>query len=251
MPTTVKRRALGLVLLTLLLSNDGCTVLGYAIGHTVDARAPELDTLSVAQLKRRPAGTPIALLLRDGRRVAGELESVTLRSPRVTHQVLAETLPADIRLPLPGETLQVTTAIGISEVEFVRVAQSGERHWIADQGATVRSERPIALLSSGAGTMPTAVPFDQITQIDWSDGGRVRGQELARALLQAGPADPRAVVLLGATGALDSVAAGAMLGVEARRSKHATSRGVLIGLGLDVTVYLWFRAWANALAASM
>ena len=42
MPTTVTRWAVGLVLIPLLLSNGGCTVLGYVIGHGADSRAPDL-----------------------------------------------------------------------------------------------------------------------------------------------------------------------------------------------------------------
>ena len=108
-------------------------------------------------MKRRPTGTQIALLLRDGSRIPGELQSVALRSPRATHQALAATLPADIRLPLPGETLQVTTSVGSSAMLFARVALPGERHWIVDQAATVRSERPDRAFLSRTGTMPMGV----------------------------------------------------------------------------------------------
>ena len=82
----------------------------------------------------------------------------------------------------------------------------------------------------------------------WNDGTQVAGPELAQALIRAGPADPRVVLLAKTSGEIDSVAAGSVRGIEAPRIKLATTHGLVVGFGLDVTVYLWFRAWANAWA---
>ena len=239
MPEKVIRCAAWLLLVQTLVGSSGCTVIGYGAGRLHDQNSPDLDTLTVAEAAKRPAETPVAVLRRDGDLVRGRLQTVLVRDPLEAHRTLAGSLPGNVRMPLPGETLLVVTARASGSMVFERLALAGKSYREEGRPARAQRQRPVALFSMGTGAEPLAFPLESVERIEWSDGSAMKGPDLAHAVSSADPPDPQVVVLVDAAGRVDSIAAGTIRGVEAPRIKNAAGQGALIGIALDVLV-LWF-----------
>jgi hypothetical protein len=235
----IAARLLLFPLIVPLVLTPGCAVIGYGVGSAIDTNAPDLDTLTVAAAQTRPAQTPVTVFLRDGGSRQGRLHAVIVRDPRTAHRALAELLPRTARLPLPGETLLVSVGTAKGPMVFERMALAGESHNIRGNAASVRDDAPVALFSMGSGAQPLAVSLDSTAGMIWPDGTKMSGSDLCRALRVTGLPNPRVLLLVNASGNVDSIPAWRIRGIEAARAKRGATRGALIGIIIDALVVWW------------
>jgi len=103
-----------LPVLSVLGSSVGCTLIGAAVGASVDRHAAKVvKPMDVRDVRALEAGATIELQLKDGRSLRGRYRGLdwTLTDTRLSqYAAISGPLARELDLPAPGEAVRVTLA---------------------------------------------------------------------------------------------------------------------------------------------
>ncbi len=236
----LRLRPLALLLpVALLTQSSCCTLAGMGIGSLIDGKDPGPHSEALRRASHLYAGLAVEVTTRDGRTVAGRREGnhrLTESELRALYRDLAARSVGAPRLPLPGDTILVSTGGRNDWVRFERLTsrkpQSGT---VLLDSATVGA----VVLDLPVTTVPRTIPWSSLEWIQWNDGTRLEDPRLLRPVLARIPADPRILTVRTESGVREEFRSWEVERIDTFPANFATTIGVFAGLGFDV--YILYR----------
>lgn len=229
-----------LLLPVLLAQSSCCTILGYNIGSAIDGKEPARQSEPLTRAGRHYASLAVEVTTLDGRVVAGRREaSRNLTGPelRRLYLELADRSAAAPRLPLPGDTILVSTGGRQGWARFARFVNEDPQPEAVRLDTTGVVDVVFDLADEGA---PMALPWSSIDRLQWADSTRLDDPRLLLPVLATVPVDPRVFTVSMTSGAREEFRSWEVARVEKVSQRTATTIGVLTGLGTDLLLLYLF-----------
>jgi hypothetical protein len=222
-----------LLSLLFLTQTSCCTILGNKIGNAIDGEIPSRQSDALVRAGRVYAGRAMEVTTQDGRVIVGERETnqdLTGPELRGVYLRLADRSSATPRLPLPGDTILVSTGARQGWMRFDRFVE--------------RKPRPGAVLLDTTGTVeavfglsdrstPMPLPWSSIARLQWADSTRLDDPRLLLPVLARTPLNPRIFSIRTESGGREEFRSWEVARVETVHKRNATTVGTLTGLGID------------------
>ena len=216
-----------------LTQTSCCTTLGYKIGGAIDGEIPSRQSDALVRAGRVYAGRAMEVTTRDGRVIVGARETnheFTRPELRELYLGFADRSSSAPRLPLPGDTILVSTG--------------ARRGWMRFDRFVEHKPRPGAVLLDTTGVIeavfdladiiaPMTLTWSSIARLQWADSTRLDDPRLLLPVLARIPLNPRIVTISTESGAREEFRSWEVARVETIHKRNATTVGTLMGLGVD------------------
>jgi hypothetical protein len=222
-----------LLSLLFLTQTSCCTTLGYKIGDAIDGEVPSPQSDALVRAGRVYAGRAVEVTTQDGRVIVGERETnhdLTRPELRELYLGLADRSSSAPRLPLPGDTILVSTGARRGWMRFDRFAELKPRPGAVLLDTTGAIEAVFDLADIIA---PMNLPWSSIVRLQWADSTRLDDPRLLLPVLAKIPLNPRIVTVATESGAREEFRSWEVARVETIHTRPATTVGTLTGLGFD------------------
>lgn len=223
-----------LLLFVLLNQSSCCTIIGAGIGSSIDREAPDRQSDSLVRAGRQYAGLATEVTTRDGRVVVGAREAdheLTGPELRELYLGLAGGSSAAPRLPLPGDTILISTGARRGWVRFDRFVARKPRPGtgLLDTTGVVNAVFDLSDLAA-----PMTLPWSSIDRVQWADSTRLDNPRLLLPVLAKIPVNPRIFTICTESGVSEEFRSWDVEQVEQIRRRTATTIGTFTGMGIDI-----------------
>lgn len=176
---------IGIVLLVILVSGNGCSVIGFTRGAIVDASKPDTVTVGVWDIPTVNDGTTIRVTTVDGEQIMGRFTGLD-RAPDENYAVrysdFRDQVSDTIALPALGDTITTILTTGMYvEGELLGFDFQSVLPGLTGKG-TIRSPTQSWIISVRAigDTASSDLPLRDVRQIAASTGDIFEGEVLRR-----------------------------------------------------------------------
>ena len=237
----LRLRPMALLLPVVLLTHSSCcTLAGLGIGSLIDGKDPGPHSEALRRASHLYANLAVEVTTRDGRTVAGRREGnhrLTGSELRALYRELADRSVGAPRLPLPGDTILISTGGRSDWVRFERFV--GER-LRSGMGLLDTTEVFASVVSLPDRSVATKLAWSAIDSVRWEDGMTLDDPCLLLPELARIPADPRILTVGTESGVSEEFRSWEVERVDTIPPALATTIGIFTGLGFDV--YILYRA---------
>lgn len=219
-----------------LTQTSCCTILGYKIGDAIDGEIPSRQSDALVRAGRVYAGRAMEVTTRDGRVIVGARETnheFTRPELRELYLGLADRSSSAPRLPLPGDTILVSTGARRGWTRFDRFVERKPRPGAVLLDTTGAIEAVFDLADTNA---PMTVTWSSIARLQWADSTRLDDPRLLLPVLARIPLNPRIVTISTESGAREEFRSWEVARVETIHTRPATTIWTLTGLGFDIVL---------------
>lgn len=206
------RHWVGGVVITAALATCGCTLIGLGIGAAIDKSHKSVDTVEGWRITRIAKGTPVQVLLRDGRQVQGIFNGLRFDGTEYAQRYEKRQKQAEAGvLPPLGDAITVSSRKGKTI--------AGRLEGFELVSITLRPE---------GGAPPLDVPFEKVAAVSYAGHEPLSGAQL-QTLSGRGALPLRNRLAVGDV----LVSVEDVSRIEVPRHGHAKAIGALIGLVVD------------------
>jgi len=230
--TSLSRLLLASALLVLLSAR--CCMVGLGIGAVVDASSPTQVEIPAQRLEDLGPGTPITLVMKDGRELIGNDSRLGHVADEGYHQAYNNFLK-NISAPFPEFGDRVTVIMATGARQKGQFLGFDSRHIVLKEAATKSQE--------------ILIDLNQINKILNSDGSHINSVTISEFMATGGiPLLPQSIIFSDTTG-WHQIALEKVHKIYIHPKKRGKLTGFIIGAILDA--FFWYRVSQTSFGVSI